>query len=177
MELAGGGRLHSTAAGPPVCERPAAALGATLRSRLSDADPSPSGGFGTFAKARHARQATETLWAVAREAQRPSFGASQALPSDQKGYLRPNENSERGVLRWTKSPSQNSLWLKHKLRLRPKMCRRVGRGEADSASPRGTPPSSGVPQLARKPDWRRHGTRGLLRPAARPARSAVAAAY
>src|SRR5215211_1238348 len=116
MELAGGGRLHSTAAGPPVCERPAAALGATLRSRLSDADPSPSGGFGTFAKARHARQATETLWAVAREAQRPSFGASQALPSDQKGYLRPNENSERGVLRWTKSPSQNSLWLKHKLR-------------------------------------------------------------
>jgi hypothetical protein len=100
MELARARRLHSAAAGPPVRGRPAVTLGAALHSRLSDAGPSPSRRFGTFARARHACKTTETLWTFAREAQRPPFGPGQALPSDQKECLRPNEDSKRGVLRW-----------------------------------------------------------------------------
>jgi hypothetical protein len=62
------------------------------------------------------------------------------------------------------------------LRLRPKMCRRVGWGGAHSASRPGTPPRFGVPRPAREPGWHRPETRGQPCPAARPARSVDAAA-
>jgi hypothetical protein len=64
---------------------------------------------------------------------------------------------------------------RYALRLRPKMRQCVGRGGADSASRRGTPPRSGVPRPAQEPGWRQPGTRGRPCPAARPARSDDAA--
>src|SRR5215216_407724 len=95
MGLARARCLHSAASGASVRGRPAAALGAALHSRLSDAGPSPSRRFGTFAGAGHARKATETLWTLAREAQRPPFGPGQALPGDLKECLSPRRPRER----------------------------------------------------------------------------------
>ena len=43
--------------------------------------------FGAFGGTRHARQAAETLWEIARKTERPPLGSSQTLSGDQKERL------------------------------------------------------------------------------------------
>ena len=80
MELANLGSLHATAPGASVCGGPKAALEEAIHSGQADSVSGSPDGFGAFGGFRDARQATETLRTLAWEAQRPPFGASQALP-------------------------------------------------------------------------------------------------
>ena len=84
-----GGRLHAATPGPPVRRGSAAAVGEALRSRPLDARAGPSRRFGTFAGARHAREAAETLRAVTGEAEGQPLGAGKALPGPQEDHLSP----------------------------------------------------------------------------------------
>ena len=94
MDVANCGRLHAAAPRPPVRGGSAAAVGEALRSRSPDARAGPSRRFGTFAGARHTREAAETLRTITGTPQRPPVGTSQTLPGHQADGLA-CENRER----------------------------------------------------------------------------------
>ena len=101
VDVVGFGRFHPAEAGEGMRCGPQATVGASLRHRPPDADPSPSRSFGAFGAPGHARQAAETLRQVPWAAQRTTLWPSQALPGAQKECLSLRRGQKRRVLRWT----------------------------------------------------------------------------
>jgi hypothetical protein len=91
----------------PPRGRPKAPLGEALRLRSADAVADRSWSFGTFAELGEASETTETLCEIVRA------GRSATWPP--KRPPEPGKIANAHVLRWIRSPSQNSSWLKHKL--------------------------------------------------------------
>ncbi len=96
VDVAGGGRLHAVAPGPPMRGGSAVAMGEALRSGTADARAGPSCRFGAFGASGGAREAAETLREVAWEAQRKALGPGEALPGHQEERLSPRRRRARG---------------------------------------------------------------------------------
>ena len=73
-----------------------AALGAPLRHCPPYTGAGPSRSFSAFGRARHARQAAETLWTLSGAAQRTALGPGETLSGSQEDRLNPHEDSGRG---------------------------------------------------------------------------------
>src|SRR5215208_6307130 len=116
VDVGGCGCFHPAQTGTSARGGSEAALGTPLRHCSPDTGAGPSGSFGAFGRARHARQAAETLWALSGAAQRAPLGRGQALPGRQEGRLNPHEDSRRGSFarRFISSPKLSCL--KRKLR-------------------------------------------------------------
>jgi hypothetical protein len=91
-----GGRFHPAEAGAGARGEPEAALGTSIRRRSPDTCACPSRSFGAFGRARHTRQAAETLWTLSGATQRTALGPGEALPGSQEEGLNPHEDRERG---------------------------------------------------------------------------------
>src|SRR5215208_1495588 len=95
VDVAGFGRIHPAQAGTSARSGPEAALGTPLRHCSPDTGAGPSRSFGAFGRARHAREAAETLWALSGTAQRAPLRTGQALSGRQEGRLNPHDDSGR----------------------------------------------------------------------------------
>ena len=116
VDVAGFGRIHPAQAGTSARSGPEAALGTPLRHCSPDTGAGPSRSFGAFGRARHAREAAETLWALSGAAQRAPLRTGQALPGRQEGRLSPHEDSGRGSFARSFISIAKLLCLKRNLR-------------------------------------------------------------
>src|SRR5215210_2881005 len=117
MDVAGFGCLDPAEAGTSARSGHEAALGTPLRLRSPYTSAGPSGSFGAFGRAWHAREGAETLWALSGAAQRAPLGRSQALPGRQEGRLNPHEDRKRGSFAGGFISSPKLSCLKRKLRV------------------------------------------------------------
>src|SRR5215208_4146762 len=117
VDVACFGCFHPAQASTSARSGHEAALGTPLRHRSPDTCAGPSRSFGAFGRARHTRQAAETLWALSGAAQRAPLRTGQALSGRQEGRLNPHEDSERGSFARGFISSPKLSCLKRKLSL------------------------------------------------------------
>jgi hypothetical protein len=89
LDVAGGGRFRPAQTGAGERGGSAAALGASLQRRATDADAGPPGRFGAFGALGHASEASKTLRKIAWAAQGAPFRPGEALPGAEKDGLSP----------------------------------------------------------------------------------------
>jgi hypothetical protein len=111
-----GGRFHPAEAGAGAGRGREATLGTPLRHYSANTGACPSRSFGAFGRARHTRQAAESLWALSGAAQRATLRKSQALSGRQEDRLNPHEDRERGTFARGFISIPKLLCLKRKLR-------------------------------------------------------------
>src|SRR5215216_739019 len=116
VDVACFGCFHPAQASTSARSGHEAALGTPLRHRSPDTCAGPSRSFGAFGRARHTRQAAETLWALSGAAQRAPLRTGQALPGRQEGRLSPHEDSGRGSFARSFISIAKLLCLKRNLR-------------------------------------------------------------
>jgi hypothetical protein len=117
VDVAGFSSFHPAEAGAGARSGPEAALGTSLRRRSTDTSAGPSRSFGAFGRARHTRQAAETLWTLSWAAQRTALGPGEALPGSQEDGLNPHEDRERGSFARDFISIPKLLCLERKVRL------------------------------------------------------------
>src|SRR5215208_8325335 len=116
VDVACFGCFHPAQASTSARSGHEAALGTPLRHRSPDTCAGPSRSFGAFGRARHTRQAAETLWALSGAAQRAPLRTGQALSGRQEGRLNPHEDRKRGSFARGFISSPKLSCLKRKLR-------------------------------------------------------------
>jgi hypothetical protein len=103
VDLAGAGRLHPAAPGPPARGRSAAALGAAPPARAAVALPGPPRGFAPAVHAGVAGCRAETLRALARSPQRPPLRPRPASPGDHQAHHQAHQEARKKPTRAAKA--------------------------------------------------------------------------